>query len=370
VQSSCYQALVRDPYEILGVGRDATEAQIKSAFRRLALEHHPDKNPDDPEASLRFKEINAAHQILSDPNKRAAYDRFGASAFQPGGRAGADYVDLGGLDEIFGDILGAFGLKNGDRGTIKKTLDITFEESAHGTTKEISYERLDTCEGCQGRGAAPGARVETCSACNGRGRVRFQQALLPIAVERPCSRCRGTGAIPSARCVRCDGAGVAKVERTLRVDIPAGIESGASRIVNGAGNKLEPHRGPGDLEILVAVTPHAFFKRSGDDVVCGVPITLTQAALGGEIEVPTLEGKVKLRVPPSTQPGTTLRIRGRGFPKRLRSSRGDQLVEVAVEVPERLSERARTLFEELGRELGEEVQPQQRTFLERLKGWL
>ena len=163
---------------------------------------------------------------------------------------------------------------------------------------------------------------------------------------------------------------VAKVERTLRVDIPAGIESGASRIVSGAGNKLEPHRPPGDLEILVSVSPHPFFRRSGDDVVCSVPITLTQAALGGEIEVPTLDGKVKLRVPPSTQPGTTLRIRGRGFTKRMRSSRGDQLVEVAVEVPAHLSSRAKELFEELGRELGEEVQPQRRTFLERLKGWL
>ena len=170
--------------------------------------------------------------------------------------------------------------------------------------------------------------------------------------------------------MHCDGAGVAKVERTLRVDIPAGIESGASRIVSGAGNKLEPYRSAGDLEILVSMAPHAFFRRSGDDVVCSVPITLTQAALGGEIEVPTLEGKVKLRVPPSTQPGTTLRIRGRGFPKRLRSSRGDQLVEVSVEVPARLSDRAKALFEELGHELGEEVQPQHRTFLERLKDLL
>jgi molecular chaperone DnaJ len=363
---------VRDPYEILGVGRDATDAQIKAAFKKLALQHHPDKNPDDPGAQLRFKEINAAHQILSDPDKRAAFDRFGASAFQPGGRAsaGADYVDLGGIDELFGDILGAIGLKNNDRGTIKKTLELTFEEAARGCTKEIVYERLDTCEACSGRGAAPGARVETCSACGGRGRVRFQQALFPIAIERPCSRCRGTGAIPSARCVNCDGGGVAKLERTLRVDIPAGIESGSSRMVDGAGHKLESHRPSGDLEILVSVAQHAFFRRTGDDIVCSVPITLTQAALGGEIEVPTLDGKVKVRVPPSTQPGTTLRIRGRGFPKRLRSSRGDQLVDVAVEVPARLTDRARTLFEELGRELGEEVQPQRRTFLERLKGWL
>jgi molecular chaperone DnaJ len=358
---------MRDPYEVLGVDRRATEAEIKAAFRRRAAETHPDRNPGDPDAQNRFKEINAANQVLSDPDKRAAYDRFGEAAFRPGGRASVDFSDFGGLDEIFGDILGAFGLRGGDRGTIKKTVEVSFEEAARGCERELRYERLDSCEDCSGRGAAPGARVDSCSACGGRGKVRFQQALFPIAVERPCSRCRGTGAVPTVPCPRCNGAGVARVERTLRVEIPGGIEAGSTRTVNGAGHRLGPHRPAGDLELLVDVASHPFFRRAGDDVVSSVPVTLTQAALGGEVEVPTLDGKVKLKVPPSTQPGATLRIRGRGFPRRLRGGRGDHLVEINVEVPERLSGRARELLEELGRELGEDVQPQQRTFLEKLK---
>jgi molecular chaperone DnaJ len=358
---------VRDPYEILGISRGASEAEIRTAFRRLAAQHHPDRNPDDGEAHNRFKEINAAYQLLGDPEKRAAFDRYGEAAFQSGGRSGPDFVDLGGLDEIFGDILGAFGFRSGDRGEIRKTLQLTFEEAAHGVEKEISYERLDTCPNCRGNGGAPGTRVDPCSACGGRGRVRFQQALFPIAVERPCSRCRGTGTIPSQPCNVCSGAGVAKVERTLQVEIPGGIEAGSSRNVSGAGHRVRPDRPPGDLEILIDVLAHPFFRRSADDVLCRVPITFTQAALGGEIDVPTLEGKVKLKVPPSTQSGAVLRIRGKGFPRRLRGNRGDQLVEVAVEIPTRLTDRARSLLEELGRELGEDVQPQRQSFLDKLK---
>jgi len=358
---------VRDPYEILGVGRSATESEIKAAFRRLAALHHPDRNRDDPEAQVRFKEVNAAHQILSDPEKRAAYDRYGEAAFRPSGAGGIDFGDFGGFDSIFSDLLGAFGLRTGEGGHVKKTLEITFEESARGAKKEISYERIDICGGCQGRGAAPGARVDTCSACGGRGRVRYQQAFLPIALERPCSSCRGTGSIPSARCPKCDGAGVARGERTLGIDIPAGIEPGSSRTLNGEGHRLKPHQPAGDLELLIDVAPHPFFRRSGDDVLCRVPVTFTQAALGGEVLVPTLNGKVKLKVPASSQPGAVLRIRGHGFPHRLRSGAGDQLVEIAVEVPERLSDRAKSLLQELGDELGAEVQPERRSFLEKLK---
>lgn len=358
---------MRDPYEILGVGRSATESEIKAAFRRLAAQHHPDRNRDDPEAQVRFKEVNAAHQILSDPEKRAAYDRYGEAAFRPGGGGGVDFGDFGGFDSIFSDLLGAFGLRTGEGGHVKKTLELTFEESARGAKKEISYERIDICGGCQGRGAAPGARVDTCSACGGRGRVRYQQAFFPITLERPCSSCRGTGSIPSARCPRCEGAGVARGERTLSIDVPAGIEPGSSRTLHGEGHRLKPHQPPGDLELLIDVAPHPFFRRSGDDVLCRVPVTFTQAALGGEVLVPTLNGKVKLKVPASSQPGAVLRIRGQGFPHRLRSGAGDQLVEIAVEVPERLTDRAKSLLQELGDELGEEVQPERRSFLEKLK---
>lgn len=359
---------MRDPYEILGVGRSATETDIKVAFRRLAVQHHPDRNQADPEAQTRFKEINAAYQILSDPQKRAAFDRYGEAAFRPGGGGpGVDFGDFGGLDSIFSDLLGAFGLRTGEGSQVKKTLELTFEESARGVKKKISYERLDLCSGCGGRGAAPGARIETCPACGGRGRVRYQQAFLPIALERPCSTCRGTGSLPSDRCPRCDGAGVARTERTLEIDVPAGIEPGSSRTLSGEGHRLRPQQPAGDLEILIDVAPHPFFRRSGDDVLCRVPVTFTQAALGGEVTVPTLDGKVKLRIPASCQPGAVLRIRGHGFPHRLRSGSGDQLVEVSVEVPEHLTDRAKSLLQELGDELGEAVQPQRRSFLEKLK---
>ncbi|HYQ43996.1 MAG TPA: molecular chaperone DnaJ [Polyangiaceae bacterium] len=361
---------MRDPYEVLGVGRGASEAEIKTAFRRLAAIHHPDKNPGDPQASVRFKEANLAHQILSDPDKRAAYDRYGEAAFRPGGGVpgGIDFSDMPGFEDLFGDLLGAFGIRTGDRGDIRRNLELSFEEAALGCEREVSYERLDICEGCAGRGAEPGTRVETCSACGGRGKVRFQQALFPIAVERPCSRCRGTGQMVITPCRVCAGKGLAKIERTLSVEIPAGIEDGATRSVSQAGNRVRVDKPPGNLELVIQVGSHPFFRRVGEDVVCKVPISFAQAALGGEIDVPSLAGKLKLRVPPSTQSGAVLRVRGKGFPYRMRTGRGDQLVEVTVEVPSQLSDRARALIEELGRELGEDVQPQQHSFLEKLRG--
>ncbi len=359
---------MRDPYAVLGVGRKASEAEIRSAFRRSAARHHPDRNPDDPQAQSRFTEINQAYQILSDPQKRAAWDRFGEAAFRPGGAGpGVSFVDLSGLDGIFGDILGAFGIRTGDRGDLRQKLEITFEEAARGCDKDVNYECTDACGDCGGGGAEAGTPVTTCAACSGRGRVRFQQGVLPLPVERACSRCRGTGRIPSTPCHRCGGSGLVQVTRTTRVEIPAGIETGASRTVEGGGSRVRPDRPPGNLEVIVAVAQHPFFHRRADDVVCSVPVTFAQAALGGEVEVPTLDGKVKMRVPPATQPGTVLRIRGKGIPHRVRSGRGDQLVEVSVEVPTHLSDRARELIEELGSELGEDVQPQQRTFVEKLK---
>jgi molecular chaperone DnaJ len=362
---------VRDPYEVLGVDRSATESDIRSAFRRLASEHHPDRNPDDPSAQGRFTEVNAAYQILNDAQKRAAYDRFGPAAFERGAGAAPDFVDLGslGLDGIFGDLLGAFGIRTGDRGDMRQKLPITFEEAVLGCTKEISYQRLDTCSRCEGAGGEPGSRSERCGACGGRGRVRFQQGVLPLAIERPCSACRGRGAIPATACIECTGRGLVKTSRTLEVTIPAGIEDGATRLIEGAGNRIRPDKAPGDLEVLVQVQPHPFFARDGDDILCTVPITFAVAALGGEVEVPSLAGRLKLRVPPATQPGSVLRIKGKGAPHRYRAGRGDQMVTVSVEVPTSLSARAQRLIEELGRELGEDVQPQQRTFVEKLKGF-
>lgn len=365
---TCYCGGVRDPYAVLGVDRGATEAEIKSAFRRNASRHHPDRNPEDPDAPDRFKELNQAYEILKDRQKRAAWDRYGEAAFRPGGAGtGPSVVDLGGFEGIFGDILDAFGIRGGSKGGVRQSVELTFEQAAQGCTREVRYEVVDLCADCGGRGAAPGTPVSSCLACNGRGKVRFQQAIFPIAVERVCSRCRGTGQVPSAPCKRCSGAGLEKKWREAEVTIPPGIEDGSSRIIDGAGSRVHPDRPAGDLEVVIEVAPHPFFRRDGSDVLCRVPVSFVHASLGGEVEVPTLDGKAKLRIPPATQPGSVLRIKGKGIPHRIRGGRGDQLVEVSVEVPTELSARARELLEQLGREMGTDVHPQQKTFVEKLK---
>jgi len=363
---------VLDPYQVLGVSRGASEGEIKTAFRKLAAQHHPDRNPNDDSAQGRFKQINQAYQILGDPEKRAAFDRYGAAAFRPGGGGGdgGGFPDMGGLEDLFGDLLGAFGFRGSNErvAPLERTILLSFEEAANGTTREIAYERVDLCSGCDGRGAKPGARVETCAACAGRGRVRFQQALFPIAVERPCSRCRGTGQIPTEACERCQGSGLAKATRRLELTIPAGIEAGSVRTVDGAGNRTRPDRPAGDLQIAIDVASHEFFRRDGDDVLCRVPISFSQAALGGEVQVPTLDGDVRLRIPPSTRVGSILRIKGKGIQHRVRSGRGDQLVEVTIDVPARLTERARGLIEELAKELGDDLSPQEPSLMDKLRG--
>jgi molecular chaperone DnaJ len=365
----------RDHYEVLGVVRTASQEEIKIAFRRLASTHHPDKNQGDPRASVRFKEINASYQVLSDPQRRAMYDRFGhraeepGSPFSSGGPFAGGVVDIGDIafDGILGDLLGVFGVGRGDKGDVKRDLEVSFEEAAFGCEKQMRYERVTPCGDCRGTGSAPGSIPETCGACTGRGRVRFQQGILPIAVERTCSRCRGIGHIVKDPCALCRGSGLVTSTNTLAVTIPGGVESGATRLVDGAGNKPRADKAAGDLEITIKVRPHPFFKRTGDDVVCAVPISFTQAALGAEIEVPTLEGRGKMRVPPGTQPGTTLRIKGKGVPHRAGLGRGDQRVEVQLEVPTSLTAQQRELLEQLAKELGEDVQPQQRSFMERLR---
>jgi molecular chaperone DnaJ len=365
----------RDHYEVLNVHRQATAEEIKIAFRKLASQHHPDKNPNDASASIRFKEINASYQVLSDPQRRAMYDRFGhraeesGSPFASNGPFAGGVVDISDIafDGILGDLLGVFGVGRGDKGDIKRDLEVSFEEAAFGCEKQMRYERIVTCGDCRATGAAPGSVPETCTACNGRGRVRFQQGLLPIAVERTCSRCRGTGRIVKDPCGSCRGSGLVTSTNTLTVTIPPGVEPGATRLVSGAGNRPRQDRAPGDLEITIQVRTHTFFKRAGDDVVCQVPITFAQAALGGEVEVPTLDGKGKLRVPAGTQPGAVLRIKGKGIPHRGGLGRGDQRIEVSIEVPTQLTSRQRELLEELAKELGEDVQPQRRTFVEKLR---
>ncbi|MBW2524070.1 MAG: molecular chaperone DnaJ [Deltaproteobacteria bacterium] len=364
---------VKDPYEVLGVGRSASPEEVKSAFRKLAAKHHPDKNPDDPGATQRFKEINAAHQILSDPKKRAMYDRFGAAGVGgAGGGAGPfgavpfDLSDLN-IDGVFADLLEVLGIRTGDRGDVRHQLQLTFEEAAFGCEKKVKFDRVTRCSTCEGTGAKPGTELQTCSACNGRGRVRYQQGVFPIAVERSCSRCHGSGKVVVTPCDDCGGAGLRSSAHEVEVTIPPGIEQGATRSISGKGNVTRTGRRPGNLEIVISVKPHDFFQRVGDNVVCALPITFPQAALGDEIEIPTLDGKGFMRIPPGTQPGTVLRVRGKGIPRRVLGGRGDQLVEVQVEVPTDLSDRQKELIVELADELGEAVQPQRRTFMDKLR---
>jgi molecular chaperone DnaJ len=365
----------RDHYEVLGVRRDATPEEIKSAFKRLAAQCHPDRNQGDPSAHERFKELNLAYQVLSDDNRRTLYDRLGHRAEEPGSPFGAGgpfaggYVDISdiAIDGILGDLLGVFGVGRGDKGDIKKEIEVSFEEAAFGCEKTLDYERVTACATCQGSGAAAGTAPAACAACNGRGRVRLQQGILPIAVERTCTRCKGSGRTAQHACGPCRGSGLAAMTDSVRVTLPPGTEAGATKLVAGAGNKPRADRAPGDLELMITVREHAFFKRAGDDVLCSVPISFAQAALGGEVEVPTLDGRGKLRIPPGTQPGTVLRIKGKGVPRRGTMARGDQRVEVAIEVPTELTERQRRMLEELAHELGEEVSPQQKSFMEKLR---
>ena len=268
---------MQDPYQVLGVDRRASSEEVKSAFRKLAQRYHPDRNPDDETAQQKFKDINGAYQILSDPAKRSMFDRFGAAgvgaaANGPGG--GFDFVDMSNLniDGIFGDLLRGCGIRTGERGDLKKELSITFEEAAFGCEKELSYERVQSCGDCHGSGSAPGFSGEICSACGGRGKVRFQQGILPIAIERSCSRCRGTGRIITHPCEGCRGDGLVPKTRTISITIPAGIDHGATRLVERAGNLPRADKPAGDLELTVLVTPHPFFRRVRDDISCTLPI--------------------------------------------------------------------------------------------------
>ncbi len=367
----------RDHYAVLGVDRGATPDEIKQAFRRLAAQLHPDRNPNDASAGERFKELNSAYQVLSDPQRRQMYDRFGHRAEDAGSPFGGSgpfpggVVDLGDIafDGFLGDLLGAFGVGRGDRGDIKQELEIAFEEAAFGCEKELTYDRLVSCTDCSGTGAAPGTRPSTCSACSGRGRVRFQQGLFPIAVERTCSRCQGSGRVVADPCKPCRGNGVKAQKHTVIITIPPGVDAGTTRVVGGAGNRVRADRPAGDLEIMLKVNPHPIFRRVDDDVFITHEVTFAQASLGAEVEVQTLDGKGKLRIPQGTQPGSVLRIRGKGVPHRTGLGRGDQRVQILLEVPTNLTPRQRELLEEFAKERGESMDAlnKGRSFVDKIK---
>jgi molecular chaperone DnaJ len=360
----------RDYYEVLDVGRDATDLEIKKAFRRLALEFHPDKNPGDKAAEERFKEVNEAYAVLSDPDKRAHYDRFGHGA--PGVAAAGGVAWEGGFPSV-ADLVG--GLWSELRGRnrrraagrdLRYTLEITFEQAAFGGEQTIRFPTRKDCGACKGTGAKAGG-LRGCEACGGKGELR--QAAGLFAAARVCTACGGTGKVVVDACDTCEGSGLMRVEREFGVKLPPGTEDGAVRMVPREGEPGRRGGPPGDLHVIVRVREHPLFKRQGHDVVCEVPISFSQAALGAMVDVPTLDGKVKMRVPPGTQSGRLFRLRGKGIPRGgSGDARGDQHVRIVLETPTELTARQRELFEELARERNEAVaHPRRKNFLEKVK---
>lgn len=370
-------ATKRDYYEILEVNRNASETEIKKAYRRLAIQFHPDKNPGDKASEEKFKELSEAYSILSDSQKRAAYDQFGhagvdgsaGGGYSSGGFGGAPFEDMFG--DIFGDIFGGGGGRRGGRGggrrgdDLRYNLTIAFEEAAFGMETKIQIPRQQSCETCGGSGAKKGTTPRVCATCRGTGQVRFQQGF--FSLSRPCGDCGGHGKIIDSPCSDCRGSGRVRTTRSLSLKIPAGVETGNRLKLNGEGESGLHGAPPGDLYVVLEVKPHPLFQREGQDVICEVPISFPQATLGCELEVPTLDGKVRMKVPPGTQSGKTLKLSGKGVPHLQGYGRGDQLVVLRVETPTKLSTRQRELLEEFAREGGENLCPSGKSFFDKVK---
>jgi molecular chaperone DnaJ len=346
----------RDYYEVLGVGRDATEAQLKSAYRKLAVKYHPDKNPGNADAEERFKEAAEAYAVLCDPQKRAAYDRYGHAGVSGVGAGGFDPSAFAGFEDIFGSLGDLFGF--GDmfggrrrrggpqRGSdLRYDLEISFEESYTGAETTIQIPREETCDTCRGTGAAAGSAPEVCGQCRGTGQLRFQQGFLTVA--RPCSTCHGAGKVIPRPCQACRGAGRVGRERKITAKIPAGIATGQRLRLYGEGEHGTAGGPSGDLYVVVHVQEHAFFHREEDDLYCEMPIAFPMLALGGEIRVPLLNGEETIRVGAGTQPGTRFKLRGKGMPSVSGRGQGDLYVIARVAVPKKLTKEQRRLLEEL-----------------------
>jgi len=363
-------AAKRDYYEILGIPRNASEQEVKSAYRKLALRYHPDRNPDDKQAEERFKEAAEAYGVLGDPDKRLRYDTYGHAGVGAG--AGFDPTIFADFSDILGDFFGMgdlFGRRRGPRrgADLRYNLEISLEEAAFGTETQIRIPRADTCQACSGTGAAPGTRPSRCPTCGGSGQVTFQQGFFSVA--RACSHCRGSGRIIAEECRTCHGEGRVPVERTLQIKVPPGVDSGSQLRITGEGEPGPPGSPPGDLYVVLRVHEHAFFKRDGTHLFCEVPVSVPQAALGAHLEVPTLDGgQTRLAVPEGTQSGTVLRVRGQGVPQLGARGRGDLHVLVRVVVPTKLSSEQRELLEQLAKVLPvPDVRDKDRSLLDRMK---
>ncbi len=365
----------RDYYEVLGCSRDADEQQLKSAYRKLALEHHPDRNPGNHQAEERFKEAAEAYSVLSDPQKRAAYDRFGHQGVQGAGAgfdpSSVDFSDI--LGEFFGlgDLFGGGGARRRggpQRGEdLRYDMEISFEDAVFGKTIEIQAPRLEACKHCKGKGAEPGSGSITCPTCKGRGEVLYQQSFLSI--RRTCGQCNGAGEIIKKRCTVCHGEGYQQVDRKLKVNIPPGVDSGTRLRLSQEGNP-GPNGGPnGDLYVILKVHDHPIFDRHGNDLHCRIPINVAQAALGAEIEIPTLQGKETIKIPEGTQTGAQFRIRGKGVPHVNGHGRGDLFAHIEVKIPGKLNRAQRDLFEKLRETLPEENEPAEKGIFEKVKDY-
>jgi molecular chaperone DnaJ len=362
----------RDYYEVLGLARNASEQEVKSAYRKLALKHHPDRNPGDPRAEELFKEAAEAYGVLGDPDKRRRYDAFGHAGVSGTGGVGFDPTIFADFSDILGDFFGfgdLFGRRRGPRrgADLRYNLEISFEEAAFGAETQIRIPRAETCEECSGSGAAPGTEPSTCPTCRGAGQVTFQQGFFSVA--RTCSQCRGTGRIVTERCRTCGGEGHVTNERTLQIKVPAGVDNGSQLRITGEGEAGSLGGPPGDLYVVLRVQPHALFKRDGTHLFCEVPISVPQAALGATLEIPTLErGKTKLHVPEGTQPGTILRVRGEGVPRLGGRGRGDLHVLVRVAIPTHLDAEQRQLMEKLAETLPvPDIEDKEKSLFERMK---
>src|SRR5689334_22225328 len=369
----------RDYYEILGVNRDSSEEDIKKAYRKLAMKYHPDRNPDSKDSEEKFKEAKEAYEILTTAEKRKAYDAYGHAGVNPqmgGMGAGAGPEGFGGFAEAFGDIFSdIFGGGQGrGRSTVfrgadlRYNLEVSLEQAARGTETKIRIPTMETCEACKGSGAKPGTHPKTCETCHGSGTVRLSQGF--FSIQQTCPTCHGTGKMVSDPCAACRGAGRIKRHKTLAVKIPAGVDEGDRIRLTGEGEAGVNGGPPGDLYVVIHLKAHSVFQRDGDDLHCEMPVSFTQAALGGEIEIPTLDGSAKIKVPPETQSGQVFRLRGKGI-KGVRSSYpGDLLCQVVVETPVRLTDRQKELLRQLEESMTKDSarhSPRAKSFMEKVR---
>ena len=367
----------RDYYEVLGVNKDASDEEIKKSYRKLAMKHHPDRNPDSKDAEEKFKEAKEAYEMLSDAEKRRAYDAYGHAGVHPqmgGGEGGPGFG--GGFAEAFGDIFGDIfsggagrGRSNVYRGAdLRYNLEIALEQAARGTDTKIRIPAMEECEVCHGSGAKPGTQPKTCTTCSGQGTVRLSQGF--FSIQQTCPTCHGTGKQITDPCTACRGAGRVKKHKTLQVKIPAGIDEGDRIRLSGEGEAGVNGGPPGDLYVVIHLKEHSVFQREGDDLHCEMPVSFTLAALGGEIEIPTLDGHAKIKIPAETQSGQVFRLRGKGI-KGVRSTYpGDLLCQVAIETPVKLTERQKELLrelEEINKHDGDRHSPRAKSFMAKMR---